>query len=86
MDLELPLKRRPKQTAETAESGSFPSDVTSAFADATFHPMPLNSPLDATAVLSTSTNGILAESWHFQKTRNMIDSYLLEKTNHREGW
>ncbi|XGW15553.1 hypothetical protein V3C99_001205 [Haemonchus contortus] len=57
MDIDLPLERRVKQSTGTEASGSFPSDTTSVFADASFHPMPMNSSLEKTAVLNVSSNG-----------------------------
>ncbi|KAK6743638.1 hypothetical protein RB195_010743 [Necator americanus] len=54
LDMDLPLQLRGSAAGKT--SASCASDVTIAFQDASFRPMPMNASPDGTAVFSSSTN------------------------------
>ncbi|KJH40962.1 DNA polymerase family B, partial [Dictyocaulus viviparus] len=54
LDIDLPLLLR--EATEIPRS-SFPSDITGAFENASFQPMPMTVKLDSTAILSSSSNG-----------------------------
>ncbi|WKX99192.1 hypothetical protein Q1695_014235 [Nippostrongylus brasiliensis] len=56
MDVDLPLKlKQCSRSAGCSTGGSFPSDVTSVFGDASFHPMPMNESMDHTAIISAGS-------------------------------
>lgn len=58
LNTDLPLKCRSSHPVESASAvgSSFPSDVTNAFGDASFLPMPMNPSLDGTTIVSNSSS------------------------------